>query len=97
MFDKESYKIGDRYSHSVLEVCSALHGAACGSGDDVPNETLEIMIAWLQWRTFDGWERPSKHTETYDDAVWTLCRTAIRECQDRLDFLKRRDGAVQVP
>lgn len=66
-----------RYEFHLLEVCSAIHCAASGSGDYLTN--MDRLVEWLQWRITDGWiAGHEKHIE-FDVAVKQLARATLLE------------------
>lgn len=67
------------YEHSVIDVCTALHGDHCGSSDSLSYEERETLLAWLHWRE-SAWFPSTSLTHLVDDAVRALVVAVLVEC-----------------
>ena len=60
------------YSHGVIDVCVRLHACDTGSGDGIPDDERDRLIAWLRWR-IDNW------TESRRDGWGRHVDSAVRQ------------------
>lgn len=86
-------------SESIFDVCQALHSSASGSSDPLPDDELRRLTAWLQMRV-DEWHRTAGRSvpwEEFDDAVYLLCRAALRDAQRDLEWRRQPEKTDAAP
>jgi hypothetical protein len=69
-----------RYEHSVLAACGAIHGEVCGtgSGNHYADE-LPALVRWLRWRVNEGWTPFTEKWRAYEWKVRELAFTVLLE------------------
>lgn len=43
-------RLPKKYDLDIFEVCRALHGASCGSGDGLTDSVADTLECWLRFR-----------------------------------------------
>jgi len=76
----KQYTDGDRYVHSILDVCVELHSSLTGSGEPLSDDQITSLADWLVWRITDGW-LPTYSDQLarrrYDNGVRNLARATL--------------------